>query len=292
MRKCVNHVIGIKCKLSVDKLRVGQLVEMLRMPDTVFDTPLVIAATAIILTLCAFALSGLLVVRRFVLPRMRIRPEDSEFSGTMVQGVMVFYGLAVALIAVGAFEAYADASGIVAVEAAELGALYRDASTYPEPTRTELQQSLREYAEYVIHSAWPAQRQGQIARRGIEMLNGVQSSMAAFEPATEGQKILHAEALRAYNQLLEARSLRLDAVVGTGLPGVLWVLVLVGAAISLSATFFFSVADVRLHAVLVTLLATFIGLVIFMIFAFDRPFRGDLGLEPEPYQLVLDKVMQ
>jgi hypothetical protein len=29
-----------------------------------------------------------------------------------------------------------------------------------------------------------------------------------------------------------------------------------------------------------------------MIFAFDRPFRGDLGLKPEPYQLVYDKVMQ
>jgi hypothetical protein len=265
---------------------------MLRMPESVFDTPLVIAGTAIILMLCVFALAGLLVVRRFVLPRMRIRPEDSEFSGTMVQGVMVFYGLAVALIAVGAFEAYSDASRIVSVEAAELGALYRDVSNYPEPTRTELRQSLREYAEYVIHTAWPAQRKGQVARRGIEMLNGVQSSMAAFEPATEGQKILHAEALRAYNQLLEARSLRLDAVVGTGLPGLLWVLVLAGAAISLSATFFFSVADVRLHAVLVTLLATFIGLVIFMIFAFDRPFRGDLGLEPQPYQLVLDKIMR
>jgi hypothetical protein len=42
----------------------------------------------------------------------------------------------------------------------------------------------------------------------------------------------------------------------------------------------------------VTLLATFMGLVIFMIFAFDRPFRGDLGLEPESYQLVYDKIMR
>jgi hypothetical protein len=261
------------------------------MPDSVFDTPLVLAGPAIILSLCAFALVGLLVVRRFVLPRMRIRDEDSEFSGAMVQAVMVFYGLAVALIAVGVFETYSDVSKIVSVEAAELGALYQDAGTYPEPTRAQLQQSLREYAEYVIGTAWPAQRKGQVARRGVEMLSRVQVTMAAFEPATEGQKLLHAEALRAYNELLEARSLRLDAVVGTGLPGVLWFLVLAGAAISLSAAFFFSVEDVRLHAVLVTLLATFMGLVIFMIFALDRPFRGDLGLEPEPYQLVYDKIM-
>jgi len=68
--------------------------------------------------------------------------------------------------------------------------------------------------------------------------------------------------------------------------------ILAGAAIGLSATFFFKVDDVRLHAVMVALLAAFIGLVIFMILAFDRPFRGDLGLDPGPYQQVHDVVMQ
>ena len=47
-----------------------------------------------------------------------------------------------------------------------------------------------------------------------------------------------------------------------------------------------------LQAVMVALLAAFIGLVIFMILAFDRPFRGDLGLDPGPYRQVHDVVMQ
>jgi hypothetical protein len=260
--------------------------------DSIFDMPLAITGPAIILSLCAFAVVGLLLVRRFVLPRLLIRSADSEFSGTMVQSVMVFYGLAVALIAVGVFETYSDVSTIVSQEAAELGAMYRDASSYPEPIRPVLQQQLRDYAQYVIHTAWPAQQRGQVALGGVEMLNRFQATLTGFEPATDGQKILHGEALRAYNQLIEARSLRLDAVVNTGLPSVLWVVVLAGAFISLIATFFFKVEDLRLHAILVTLLAAFMGLIVFMIFAFDRPFRGDLGLKPEPYQLVYDKVMQ
>ncbi len=260
--------------------------------DSIFDLPSAIVGPAIILSLCALAVAGLLLVRHFVLPRLRIRSEDSEFSGTLVQSVMVFYGLAVALIAVGVFETYSGVSGIVSQEAAELGAMYRDASSYPEPIRPLLQKELRDYAQYVIHTAWPAQQRGQVARGGVEMLNRFQSTLTGFEPATEGQKILHAEALRAYNELLEARGLRLDAVVNTGLPSVLWVVVLAGAVIGLVATFFFRVEDVRLHAVMVTLLAAFMGLVIFMIFAFDHPFRGDLGLTPEPYQLVYDKVMK
>ncbi len=39
-------------------------------------------------------------------------------------------------------------------------------------------------------------------------------------------------------------------------------------------------------------LAAFVGLVIFMIFALDRPFRGDLGLTPDPYQLIYDQLMK
>ncbi len=78
----------------------------------------------------------------------------------------------------------------------------------------------------------------------------------------------------------------------TGLPGVMWLVILLGAVISLSASFFFKVEDARLHGILVTLLAMFIGLVIFMIFALDRPFRGDLGVQPEPYQLLYDHLMK
>jgi Protein of unknown function (DUF4239) len=262
------------------------------MLESIFDIPLPIAGLLIIGSLCAFAIGGLLVVRRTVLPRLQIRIEDSEFSGSMLQAVMVFYGLAVALIAVNVFETYSDVSAIVSQEASELSALYRDASSYPEPTRQLLQTELRDYARYVIDTAWPAQRTGEVALHGIAMLNRFQATMTSFDPSTEGQRALHAEALRAYNQLIEARSMRIDAAASTGLPGVLWVVVLLGAAIGLSVTFFFKVEDVRLHAVMVALLAAFIGLVIFMILAFDRPFRGDLGLQPDAYEQVYDVVMQ
>jgi nitrate reductase gamma subunit len=67
--------------------------------ESLFDLPLVIAGPAIIVALCLFAVVGLWLVRRRVLPRLRIHASDSDFSGAMLQSVMVFYGLAVALIA-------------------------------------------------------------------------------------------------------------------------------------------------------------------------------------------------
>ncbi len=189
------------------------------------------------------------------------------------------------------FETYADVSKIISQEATTLAVLHRDVSAYPEPIRSQLQKELRDYVDYVIREAWPLQQHGQVPNAGVERMNRFQSMLAMFEPATEGQKLLHAEALRAYKNMIQARRLRLDAV-STGLPGVMWTVVLVGAVISLSTSFFFKVEDVRLHQILLTLLAMFIGLVIFMTFALDRPFRGDLGVRPEPYQLIYDHLMK
>lgn len=67
------------------------------MLESVFDIPLAVSGPLIIGSLCALAICGQLLVRRTVRPRLRIRVEGSEFSGSMLQAAMVCYGLAVAL---------------------------------------------------------------------------------------------------------------------------------------------------------------------------------------------------
>jgi len=259
--------------------------------EALFDLPLVIAGPVIIGMLCLFAVVGLRVVRRRVLPRLRITEEDSGFTGSMVSAVMVFYGLAVALMAVSVWQTYSDVSKIVSTEATALASLYRDVSGYPDSHRPKLQAGLREYVENIIQESWPLQRRGKIPISGVERMNRFQAILIGFDPATEGQKALHGETLRAYNQMIQARRLRLDSV-NTGLPAVMWVVILAGAFIGLSSSFFFKVEDARLHEIQVLLLAAFIGLVIFMIFALDHPFRGDLGVPSDPYQLIYDQLMK
>jgi Protein of unknown function (DUF4239) len=259
--------------------------------DFLFDLHLAVVGAAILILLCAFALSGLAIFSRYILPRLKLGPEESVFTSAMMQAVMVFYGLAVALIAVSVWQTYTDAGATTSREATAIGVLYREMGGYPEPVRSQLRQELREYVEYIINEAWPQQRRGEVPRGGVEKVNDVEAKLVAFEPATEGQKLLHAETLRAYSQLIEARRLRLDAVL-TGLPGALWFVIVLGALVSLSSTFFFHVEDALLQRIQVVLLAIFIGMIIFIIFALDRPFRGDLGLQPDSYQLIYDQLMK
>jgi hypothetical protein len=122
---------------------------------------------------------------------------------------------------------------------------------------------LRGYIDYVVNEAWPEQRRGQMPINGVAWMNRVQDELFKFDPTTESQKILHAEALHAFNHLIEARRLRLDAV-RFGMPAAMWAVVILGAFISLTATFLFEVDSSRLHYAMVGLLAFLMGLVVFL----------------------------
>src|SRR5262245_9850789 len=256
-----------------------------------YDLPLWIVGVVLVVVMCSLAFLGLRVVRRRVLPRFHIAEEDGHFISTMVHSFMVFYALTVAMIAITVWETYDAAARVASGEATALGTLYRDVSAYPSPTRTQLQDALREYTEHVIEVAWPEQHQGIVPLGGIDRIDQFQEVLTEFEPTSEGQKILHAETLRSFNQLSDARRMRLDAV-QTALPGLLWTVIFLGAALGVAGSYFFRVKDPRLHQVLVGLLTTFVAMVIFVVFAFDRPFRGDMGIDAEPYQLVHDQLMR
>jgi hypothetical protein len=261
------------------------------MPDFIFDLPLFVAGPLLVIVISGLGVVGLRIVRRRVLPGLRFTEEDAVFSSTMLLAIMVFYGLTVALIAVSVWEKHSEASSIASQEASALAVLYRDAGGYPLPVRTPMQDALRDYVHYIIQVAWPEQKKGHAPGGGVDRVSQFERLLMGFEPATDGQRILHAETLQAYDRMIEARRLRLDAV-ETQLSGLLWAVTLVGAALGLIASYFFRVADQRLQMTMVILLATFMALVIFVILALDRPFQGDMGVGSQPYQLVYDQLMQ
>ena len=256
-----------------------------------YEVALWLSGTLLCAGLIAISTAGLLAVRRWVLPRLAITHEDAHFAGPLVHSVMVFYGLVLALIAVRVFDSYTETAHVVSLEATTVAALFREIGGYPEPVRTELQASIRDYVDQVIHEAWPQMRAGIVPLGGVRRMNVIQAQLAAFEPKTESEKIVHAEVMRGFNEFIKVRRQRLDRV-RESLPGVQWMIVLLGAAISLSATFFFRVPDVRLHVILVSLLALFIATVIFVMFSMDHPFRGDLRITAESYRLVYEQLME
>ncbi len=237
------------------------------------------------------SLACLLLTRRFLLPRLRFHDGINDAISGTVQGIGVFYGITVGLIAVGVWNTNSNASDLVSKEAASIGGLYRDVSGYPEPVRDALQSKLRDYTHAVIEQIWPAQKEGRVVDIGVRTLDDFQSTLFKFEPATPGQTALHSETLRAYNILVEYRRLRIDAV-GGGLSFVMWAVIWVGAAISIGVAYLYKIEDPKLHLILVGLMAGFLAIVLFMIVINDKPFYGYVSIPADPYKLVLERLME
>jgi len=254
-----------------------------------YEIPPALTAVVMLLFIETISLAGLVLVRRFVVPRFDNRGDINEAVSGTVQAIGVFYGITVGLIAVGVWNTNANASELVSKEATSVATLYRDVGGYPPPLRDELRARLREYTVFVIEQAWPAQREGrgQVLSGGAKIMDEFQSALHAFEPPTPGQAALHGETLKAYNNLLDCRRLRIDAV-GGGLSSVMWAVIWAGAAISIGVAYFFKIEDPKLHAILVALMGGFLALVLFMIVINDKPFYGRSGVSPDSYKVVLE----
>lgn len=262
------------------------------MPIWLYEISPRAAALIMVVFIECVALIGLVLVRRFVIPRLHYNDGANDAVSGTVQAIGVFYGITVGLIAVGVWNTHSSSSDLVSKEAASIGALYRDVSGYPSPLRDELRSKLREYTIFVVKEAWPAQQigNGQKVSGGVRLLDDLQEKLYSFEPANASQSALHAETLGAYNSLIEYRRLRIDAV-GGGLSMVMWSVIWVGAAISIGVAYFFNVPDIKLHAILVALMGGFLAMVLFMIVINDRPFYGYSSISSDPYQLILERLM-
>lgn len=130
---------------------------------------------------------------------------------------------------------------------------------------------------------------GEHADDGTRRLNKFAQTIAAFEPTTVGQQLLHAETLHQLNEVTELRRKRLHAIEG-GLPPVMWAIVLIGAVLTIGVTYLLQI-DRKVQVTLTAFFAMFIGLVVFVITSLDQPLSGPLAINSQPYQLVLDRLI-
>jgi len=230
----------------------------------------------------------------FVRPVLRLllhkEPDLNNAVGNVLSFFSVPYGLLLGMLAVATFQALSTADQSAENEASSLASLYRDVSSYPNPPRSELQDALREYTRYVIEEAWPLQRKGIIPAGGTERVTAIQAKLMAFEPQTRGQEVLHAEALRQFNSFVSARRMRLYSVEG-GIPAIMWYTVVAGALVSLIFIWMLNLRFIT-HLLLGGLTAFALASMICLTALMDNPFRGELSVSPDAFQLVYDSLMK
>jgi hypothetical protein len=233
---------------------------------------------------------GLLLTRKWI-SRLHAGGSYNEVVSYYLSTVAIFYGIMLGLIAVSVWEGYNNAVAAVALEAGSLAALYRDVSGYPEPDRGTLQTGLREYTRYEIEVAWAEHRKGIISPGGVQRLWRFQDQLQTFQPKGLGEQALHFETLRAFDDLIQKRSLRLDTITSR-LPRPLWHFVFLGATMSFAVSWFFQLKSFTIHVWMTAFFAALLGMEIHLLVIMNHPYRGSLGVRPEAFQVVYNMLMK
>jgi hypothetical protein len=256
----------------------------------IYDIPTWLLAVIIVGTFTLLSVAGLYATRRLIRWLMGPPPHHNEFVDAYVHVAVLLYGLIAGLVAVAAWEQRSTVDDKVSQEASSLAALYRDVSTYPQPWSTRLTHELRDYTVYVINVAWPQQREGIIPAQGVQYLDAVGNTLYAYEPKTEGQRVVHAAALEEFNRYVELRRSRLHEV-SLGLPPALWIVIVTGGIVTILLTYFLALDRFRVHVIMTIFAAVMVSLLIFMIAVVDHPLRGEVGVGPDAFQLVYKQLM-
>jgi hypothetical protein len=96
--------------------------------------------------------------------------------------------------------------------------------------------------------------------------------------------------LPQFNEFFQDRRLRLFSVTA-GIPSIMWYTVAVGALINMILIWMF---DLRLgtHLLLGGLISFFTGTMICLIVLLDNPFRGEVGVSPQAFELIYSQMMK
>jgi hypothetical protein len=227
---------------------------------------------------------GIFLMRATVHSWIHRDGRTNEMVGIALSSFIVLYGLLLGLLVVATYQNLFNVIDIVDKEASSMEALYRVFGGYPQPISHQLQDQLREYARFTVDDDWPLMQRGIVPTSGTERINSIAQTLYTFEPSKESEKIIHAEALRQFNNLVEVRRSRLANVTTELVLPVLWPVLAFGALLSI-VLIWMQDMDRRVHLILGGVLASILGAMIFLIAELDDPFRGEVSIGPDSIEL-------
>ena len=247
-----------------------------------------------VLLFCTFFIAitwlGILLIH----PLLRSLVHGNEPSNEVIihsaSNFGLFYAVLLGLLTIATFQSTKDLVDNIGRETSNLSTLYRTVDGYPDPLRSEIKAELRDYARYVIDKDWPAHRRGIVPMGGEHRLHVVRQSVLSFEPTTKTQEVLQTEMLRYLNAMTVSREQRLTAVTAA-IPSVLWYIVLIGAMITIAFVWMLHM-ELKSQILLGGITAFFLGIMIFLIYAMDRPLQGAVSISPDSFGSVYDLVMK
>ena len=249
---------------------------------------------AVALAICGMAVALTLAAQMSLHRRWSVddRKPLNEVTGFIIAVVGVVYAVLLASIAVVAIERYDRAENVVEQEAGYVSDIYRTAEGLPQNVRVELRAALVDYVVSVVDGEWAAM-EGSAAERdwqeqGWRDIERLIATLAAYEPATQGEQLFMQEILSQVSALQDSRRARMFMAVNP-IEAVIWWVMVIGGLSTVALALLFGVPS-RGHLLVSGVLAFSIALVMLLVFVMDAPFVGSSRVTAEPFAYVQERM--
>jgi hypothetical protein len=228
-----------------------------------------------------------LAARQFLSVELRRRHNDAAAAIFSIIGVT--FAVLLAFVAMLAWEGFNKAKAASYAEAALVRDVYNVSAGFADPAMSSMRDDLIGYVETVVRVEWPAQAEGRTVDRGTSYLERLNRTAVALKPSSVADGNLHAQLLQSLARLWDARQQRLLAA-ETTIPAVVWIVTLVGGALTIAFGSFLGVPSLGMHLAMSATLAVSGALVLILIIALSNPFRGDFRVSTQPFDQVLAQI--
>lgn len=242
-------------------------------------THLWVVALIVLVVAEIYAVGLMLMTRyRYGVSRLKL---NNEVAGFKFAVVGVFYAVTLAFVVIAVWGDYSDTEKAVRDEAKAAVDLYHVAAALPDQG-DEIQEGLVRYVQSVRTKAWDVMAVGERSAVVAKDLRALNDAVLALQPKDEKESVLFDHALKLVTLIADSRNERLDSANGS-VPGVLWIVLGVGALITLGYPAFFAASNVGAQILMTGSLAALVALSLLLALAFDFPFTGNPHISRAPF---------
>jgi hypothetical protein len=245
--------------------------------------PVFIQAVVVAMVFAGLTVGGLYLVRRRIAPDF-LR-EDHDVAGVTFSVVGAFYGVVLAFVIVAVWQRFERADDRAQAEGLAVSNLYFLSQGFDQPVSGAIQNSLRKYASTVVSREWEQMADNRYSS-SIDNESELWRLLRSYHPRTPEQQTFLDKSIDQMVALSDARRLRY-VYYKEDLPSVIWIVIYVGCAITLSFSYFFGTQHFRAQVIMCGTFAALIGLTILAISELATPYQGAIVVSNEPFRFVL-----
>jgi hypothetical protein len=232
----------------------------------------------VIVVCTAIACGGHVLVRRSF-PKVAFH-EHNEVAGFIVAVAGVLYAVLLGFLTIVVWQHFDETENRAASEADAAVDVWRLSRHLPADEAVRLRTDLGRYVNAIITDEWPRMHHGDSSDEAQRRLIVVIGDIASLRASNPQQANLQGHLLERVQVMADLRRRRINDT-KSGIPAILWISLIVGAAVVFGFIYLFGLRNFPLQVGMTGALAILIGASLGVVLELDYPFRGDIAVSPE-----------